>query len=308
MNRPLVSVVLCTYNDEKYIGETIASVLAQSYDNFEFIIWNDGSTDSTEDVIKSYHDERIRYFNHENTGIGMARAMATAQAKGEYIAPVDGDDVYMLTRVEEGVKFLNEHQDYVMVCTQCEQIDEGGKYIGETFSCTTDFIIRNKFPHDLVTHSSSLFRKAAYIACGGYAGVRAGLDHLLFMRMAKVGKMKMLNKPLVKYRFRGNSISHIYNPYMSTLFTFRVKMAQDTEVLQDDVELYNDICKLSKKIAKTHQNITQNTGSYKRGQSLEQQLYNITRFFVGRKTARNFVVFIKNTLFYIKYKCAWGKK
>ncbi len=62
---PLVSVVMCTYNDERTIGETIASVLGQTYRNFEFIIWNDGSTDGTETVVQSFHDDRIRYFCHK---------------------------------------------------------------------------------------------------------------------------------------------------------------------------------------------------------------------------------------------------
>ena len=84
-----VSVVLCTFNDERTIKEAIESILCQSYNNFEFIIWNDGSTDGTEEIIKSYKDNRIRYFFHENTGLGEALRLACAEAKGKYIARMD---------------------------------------------------------------------------------------------------------------------------------------------------------------------------------------------------------------------------
>ena len=85
-NKPLVSVVLCTYNDELYISQTIESVLCQTYTNFEFIIWDDGSTDGTASIIKSYKDQRIKYFYHINTGIGEAAGLACQQAQGKYIA------------------------------------------------------------------------------------------------------------------------------------------------------------------------------------------------------------------------------
>ena len=78
----LVSVVMCAYNAEKYIGETIRSVLNQTYRKFEFIIWNDGSTDSTESIVKSFKDDRIRYFYHANTGLGMALNLACKEVRG----------------------------------------------------------------------------------------------------------------------------------------------------------------------------------------------------------------------------------
>ena len=67
--KPAISVVMCCYNAEKYIAETIESVLNQTYTNFEFIIWNDGSNDGTEQIVKSYKDHRIRYFYHNNLGL-----------------------------------------------------------------------------------------------------------------------------------------------------------------------------------------------------------------------------------------------
>ena len=87
-----VSVILCVYNEEKYIRKAIDSVLSQSLDDFELIIVNDGSTDDTSDIIDSYDDSRIKVIDHENIGLGASRNKAMALASGEYVAFLDGDD------------------------------------------------------------------------------------------------------------------------------------------------------------------------------------------------------------------------
>ena len=125
-----VSVVLCTFNDEKTIKEAIESILCQSYNIFEFIIWNDGSTDGTEKIIKSYDDNRIRYYYHENTGLGEALRLACAEAKGKYIARMDGDDICLPSRIQKQVEFLESHPDYVLVSSAVFYIDEIGEQIG----------------------------------------------------------------------------------------------------------------------------------------------------------------------------------
>ena len=112
---PLLSVVLCTYNDERYIAKTINSVLSQSLSDFEFIIWNDGSTDRTEEIIKSFADKRIKYYFHSNTGLGTALALACKEARGKYIARIDGDDLCLPYRFEKEIGFLDSHPDYVLV-------------------------------------------------------------------------------------------------------------------------------------------------------------------------------------------------
>ena len=87
-----VSVILCVYNEEKFVRKAIESILNQSLTNFEFIIVNDGSTDNTLDIITSYDDERIRLINQSNMGLGASRNMAIELARGEYVMFIDGDD------------------------------------------------------------------------------------------------------------------------------------------------------------------------------------------------------------------------
>mgnify|MGYP001537946173 FL=1 len=95
MEEMKISVVMSCYNSERFLRQSIDSILMQSYREFEFIIWNDGSTDSTEEIIKSYHDERIRYFYAPNQGLGSALAAACKEARGRYIARMDDDDIAM---------------------------------------------------------------------------------------------------------------------------------------------------------------------------------------------------------------------
>jgi len=109
---PLVSVVMPAYNREKYIEESIKSILNQTYNNFEFIIVDDGSTDDTEKIINTYKDKdnRIVYIkNEKNMGISKTRNRGMDEAKGKYIAIMDSDDISLPERLEKQVKYMEEN-------------------------------------------------------------------------------------------------------------------------------------------------------------------------------------------------------
>lgn len=96
-----VSVILCVYNEEQYVRQAIDSVLSQSLEDFELIIVNDGSTDDTLNIINSYDDSRIRVIDQENIGLGASRNRAMADASGEYVAFLDGDDWFSSDALEK---------------------------------------------------------------------------------------------------------------------------------------------------------------------------------------------------------------
>ena len=106
-NTPLVTVIMTTYNHEKYVGEATESVLKQTFDNIELVIVNDGSRDNTEKVIKKFNDERIVYIYQENQGPSIAANNAILASRGKYIAIMSGDDVSLPLRIE---RQLNEYQ------------------------------------------------------------------------------------------------------------------------------------------------------------------------------------------------------
>ncbi len=110
-NNPIVSVITPAYNAEKYIKETIESVLGQTYKNWELIVVNDGSTDSTEEIIKSFDDPRIMLFSQKNSGVSSARNRGIELAKGKYITFLDADDAIPNYSIQERVDYLDKHSD-----------------------------------------------------------------------------------------------------------------------------------------------------------------------------------------------------
>lgn len=115
-NPPTVSVLMPTYNAERYLKEAIESILTQTFADFELIIINDGSTDSTEQIIHSFGDPRIRYIkNIKNIGLSPTLNIGLKEATGTYIARMDADDISYPTRLEKQVDFLNKNPDYGIV-------------------------------------------------------------------------------------------------------------------------------------------------------------------------------------------------
>ena len=294
---PLLSVILCTYNDERYIAETIKSVLAQSFCDYEFIIWNDGSTDSTEQIVQSFSDNRIRYYYHENVGLGKALQLACEQANGVYIARIDGDDICLPARFKKEIDFLKSNPDYVLVSGQMQYIDEDGKSIGSTFICTPDFIVRRRLPHSsTICHPASMFRKSAYAQCGGYDALRFMEDHVFFQRLLKYGKVRILPDVLIKYRVRNGSLtqSSIDNPYSRILADYRSKMVQDNNVVPEDVELYNQLFLLGR-----NSNSNSATQPLIGVSGFQLRVFRVMSCFWGPYLSRTIIIAIKNVIYYI---------
>lgn len=245
---PLVSFVMCCYNSSRYIRETINSVLCQTYSNFEFIIWNDGSNDDTESIVKSFIDERIRYFYHENVGLGRALMMACKKVKGKYIARIDADDICLPYRIKKQVMYMESHKDCVLLSSAIEFIDENGKRLSRTYPCTDDFVLKSSLiATNMIVHPMVMMRAEAYFKAGGYLPVKFCEDKLFWSRLARFGVFSNITEILGKYRVVSNSLSHSDNPYGRTLYELRCKMMKDAEILLSDIELYNNLYDYSRK-------------------------------------------------------------
>ena len=114
-SNPLVSIIIPAYNAEKYIQRALESALAQTYKDIEIIVIDDGSTDKTAEIIKTYQDPRIIYFFQKNQGQGPARNNGIKKSQGEYITFLDADDYYFPEKVEKQVRFLENHSEYQAV-------------------------------------------------------------------------------------------------------------------------------------------------------------------------------------------------
>lgn len=133
MTKDLVSVITPCYNGEKYIGETIESVISQTYKNWEMIIIDDGSKDNSESVIKKYaeKDPRIKYFKQENGGSAAARNNGIRRADGQYIALLDADDIWLPEFLKKQISFMKRKK---VICVACsyDHIDDSSKPILKT--------------------------------------------------------------------------------------------------------------------------------------------------------------------------------
>lgn len=121
----MISVILNVYNGEQYLENCITSILSQTYDNFEFIIVNDGSTDSTKDIIDKYStkDDRIRVFHTENKGLSSSRAWGLTKISGEYFIFIDGDDYVDKNYLQELYDSIIKNNADLATCEYCEVRD-----------------------------------------------------------------------------------------------------------------------------------------------------------------------------------------
>jgi glycosyltransferase involved in cell wall biosynthesis len=128
---PRVSVVIPLYNREAYIGESIESVLEQTFTDFEVLVIDDGSTDRSGDVVRTYRDPRVRLLCHErNQGIPRTRNTGIDAARGAYLAFLDSDDIAYPTRLAKQVAFLDDHPDHAAVGAWVDWMDETGRPLG----------------------------------------------------------------------------------------------------------------------------------------------------------------------------------
>ncbi len=290
MNTPLVSVVMCCYNAQRYIQETIDSVLGQTFSDFEFIIWNDGSTDSTEEMIKSYSDERIRLFNDINRGEGKAAQLACGQVRAAYIARIDADDVWLPTKLEEEYDYMEAHPDVAMVSCPSIFIDHNSNELGMSFPITkTRYLTKHIDKGNRFVHSGAMYRTEIYKKTGGYKDLRLFQDSLLFCQISEYGSLALMSKPLIKYRLLPNSVAHRIDqsPYLPIIHEFQHKIIRDKGKREEDLKVFNALYGLIGKAA-------DDDGSPVYVRSIQMRVYDVLRKLMGKDRAYKAVTFLMN--------------
>jgi glycosyltransferase involved in cell wall biosynthesis len=213
-NIPFISVIIPAYNIADYIAETLDSVFAQTYTNYEVIVINDGSPDTPEfeRVLEKYRD-KIVYLKQENKGVGPARNFGIEHSKAELLAFLDGDDIWLPTFLESQIHFLQTN-NYDLV--YCDAYLFGDKYLGtKTYmnggspsegEATFENLLAYKC---CVMMSGTVTKKQSVLDVGMFnpEDIRAQ-DFDLWLRMAHAGaKLGYQRDVLAKYRVRSNSIS-----------------------------------------------------------------------------------------------------
>lgn len=269
-SRKKVSVCINAYNCEKYIAETVQSVLDQTYDNLEIIIVDDCSTDGTVKVIEGFSDERITLVKlPENKNISGANNEALKRATGDYIAHLDSDDVWKPHKIERQVKFLEEHPEYGAVFSHVQVIDENsvtvpaGSYFEQVFNIDTvsqiDFIRYISDNANRFCHSTMMMTREAFEKVGYHDESLLYLhDFDCWTRLIYVSPIFVYPEPLTLYRVRSGSNSEpdrfkdiaqseefariVYNfiercPDEWFLKAFADKLRLDAEHTHEDVEI-----------------------------------------------------------------------
>jgi len=209
INYPKVSVIMGTYNTSKYIGECVESVLNQSFQDFEFIIINDCSTDNTLKIIKKYEDNRIKIINN-NKNVGVAESLNKGLhiAKGKYIAVMDSDDVMMPERLQITYNYLEKNKKVFLVGGALYYMEDNGRLIRKDVPLIGYDRIRKRLKkRSCFWHNTIMFRNDKKTFYRGK--FRYAQDYDLFTRLDTKGK-RMENIPdiLAKYRIHNSSSSY----------------------------------------------------------------------------------------------------
>jgi len=205
---PKISVVMSVYNGERYLRESVESILNQTFSDFEFIIVNDGSVDSTKNILLEYarKDPRIIIIDQQNLGLTKSLNKAIFSSRSKFIARQDVDDVSLMSRLAKEYEVLSADDNTDLVCSWYYIIDESGKLILERKLPDSRLIKKIVKRQNLIAHSSVMFRKASFLRAGGYdERYKYGQDWFLWLKMESI---KVLPESLLKYRWGNENITH----------------------------------------------------------------------------------------------------
>ncbi len=200
-----VSIIIPCYNAEKYIPQTIQSILDQSFTDWELIIIDDGSTDNSKYVIQPFlSNNNIQYYFQANQGVSAARNNGAKIAQGNFLAFLDADDIWHEDFLKEMTTLLEDSPNNVLANGNAQQIDKEGVlkdvyYSGHSENAI-DSILTFKSDHGTFP-SNTLCRKDAFEKIGGFnLSLSNVADKMFFLDMANIGKIKHIDKVLLHYR------------------------------------------------------------------------------------------------------------
>ncbi len=214
---PRISIVIPSYNHEKYISETLQSVFAQTYQDYEIIIADDASTDKTVDVIKNFNHPKVKLFSfNRNQGACFTTNYCIQQARGEFIAILNSDDAWFEDKLEKQVAFLDLHPEIGAVFAYPQYINENSEYLPDGTPITSRVFLqpnRTRFEWlrhffffgNCLCHPTVLIRKKCYEHIGLYdPRLYQTPDFDMWIRLCMKYEIHILQEKLIKFRIRDN--------------------------------------------------------------------------------------------------------
>jgi glycosyltransferase involved in cell wall biosynthesis len=239
---PKVSVAMSVFNGAEYLNGCIDSVLTQTFDDFEFIIVDDGSTDRSAEIIRSYTDSRIILLEQSNQGIATALNHALRFAQGEYVARQDADDMSLPQRFVKQVEFLDAHPEVGVVGTAAALIDRTGR----RFSTFKPFVWHDRLVKELkrgvcpLMHGAVMLRRTALTQCGAYNPVFNRIQDVeLWLRLSQYHRLANMREVLYQFRKHDSSITQ------TARIDLRIREFAKTGKLQPEtkVEDWTNFCR-----------------------------------------------------------------
>jgi len=200
-----VSIIVSTYNGARFISQTLTSLINQSLGDFELIVVDDGSSDNTVEVVRAFAEPRLRLIQSEgNRGIALSQNRAFAEARGNFLALQDHDDLSAPDRLAMQVAFLENHPSVALVGSECVVIDQDGKTTGHFTVPTSDIDLKwSLLTHNVFLHTSVMFRREVLDEMSPYSPASEfnyAEDYEFLSRLAACYQVANIAKPLVMWR------------------------------------------------------------------------------------------------------------
>lgn len=234
---PEVSVLMPVYNGMPYLPESVESVIGQSFEDWELILVNDGSTDGTESYLESILDARVKVIHlDQNVGLTGALNIGLKKCIGRYTARMDGDDICFPERLENQYRFLEENQDVVLVGGLFQPI--GTKKIGRNVDLpanSAEIIDALLNRQHALCHPTTMFRTEVVKKLGGYWMLPLGEEIDLFLRIAEHGKLSNIPEPLIYYRvheasLNGQRLREMHNHFAYAIYCAKQRKENESPI------------------------------------------------------------------------------
>ena len=247
---PLVTVLMPVYNAERFLSLAIESIMQQTYQNFEFLIFDDGSTDQSLPIIQRYENKNIKIFHTDkNYGIAHQLNRGIDLAKGKYIAIMHADDISLPERFERQVAYLETNEDVVVVASMVKLIDEKERYICPFYDDAfmhEELKIKALFTCPII-HSSAMARTSimrAYKYNTKFGSLVE--DYELYTRILQTNKIVNFSSPLLLYRSHNKSTTSLYKKAiiskLKEIFTEHLGTLLQRPASKNEIQVHSLLC------------------------------------------------------------------
>lgn len=210
MHHSLISIILPVYNAEATIARTVASVLAQTYSDFELLVINDGSEDRTFDILSDIADARITIFSYPNAGLSVSRNRGLRHATGDYVTLIDADDLWTPDKLEAQLKALQAHPEAALAYSWTDYIDDQDRLLHSgCYTAVSGNVYKRLLVHNFLENGSNpLICRWAIDAVGGFDETLTNAsDWEMWLRLAKRDAFVCVKVPQILYRVSTQSVS-----------------------------------------------------------------------------------------------------